>query len=39
MEKNLVGFLRGWEIYETIESGTIEATFIFEDSAGISNIF
>ena len=37
--KNLVGFLRGWEIYESIESGTIEATFIFEDSAGISNIF
>ena len=37
--QNLVGFLRGWELYESIESGTIEGTFIFEDSAGISNVF
>ena len=37
--ENLVGFLRGWELYESIESGTIEGTFIFEDSAGISNVF
>ena len=36
---NLVGFLRAWEIYESIESATLEATFVFEDSAGISNIF
>jgi len=36
---NLVEFLRGWEIYESIEQGTVEATFMFEDSAGISNIF
>ena len=36
---NLVAFLRAWEVYESIESGTIEATFFFEDTAGISNIF
>ena len=36
---NLVAFLRAWEVYESIESGTIEATFYFEDTAGISNIF
>tara|TARA_Y200000002_G_scaffold266412_1_gene221416 strand:+ start:1401 stop:2765 length:1365 start_codon:yes stop_codon:yes gene_type:complete len=36
---NLVGFLRAWEVYESVESATIEATFVFEDSAGISNIF
>ena len=38
-ESNLVEFLRAWEIYESIEQGTVEATFMFEDSAGISNIF
>ena len=36
---NLVGFLIGWEVYESIESATIEATFVFEDSAGLSNVF
>tara|TARA_R100001510_G_scaffold56686_1_gene62772 strand:+ start:417 stop:1817 length:1401 start_codon:yes stop_codon:yes gene_type:complete len=36
---NLITFLRSWEIYESIESATIEAMFIFEDSAGLSNVF
>ena len=36
---NLITFLKTWEIYESIESATIEAMFIFEDSAGLSNVF
>ena len=38
-QDDLVQFLRAWEIYESVEAGTVEATFMFEDSAGISNIF
>lgn len=35
---NLYNFCRGWEIRESVNHATIEASFIFEDSAGIINL-
>ena len=35
---NLYNFCRGWEIRESVNQATIEASFIFEDSAGIINL-
>ncbi len=34
---NLINFCRGWEIRESIDSATMEASFIFEDAAGLLN--
>ena len=35
---NLYNFCRGWEIRERLDSSTVEASFVFEDSAGIVNM-
>ena len=36
---NYIEFLRGCEIFESITQSAIEASFIFEDAAGMSGIF
>ena len=35
---NLYNFCRGWEIRERLDRSTVEASFVFEDSAGIINM-
>ena len=36
---NYVEFLRGFEIFQSLAQSTTQASFIFEDAAGISGIF
>lgn len=36
---NYIEFLRGFEIFQSLAQSTTQATFIFEDAAGISGIF
>ena len=36
---NLAQYIRSWEVHESIESASLEASFIFEDSGGLIGTF